>query len=766
MYDDPVRKFEQRTTSPTDSYEKLMEQASTYLSDEDLAFVDKAYQYAKKAHKDQRRKSGEPYITHPTEVAYILSETRMDAPTLAAGLLHDTVEDTEISHEDLSREFSEEVANLVDGVTKISNIKINSLTEAQSRNFRKMLVAMSKDVRVVVIKLADRLHNMRTLMALPEDRRIYKAKETMEIYAPLANRLGINSIKWELEDLSFYYLEPKKYEQISKMVDESREAREQYLDQAISILEKELDKVGIKAKISGRPKHLYSIYQKMTQRGKGFSEIYDLIALRIIVDDVKDCYSSLGVVHTLWHPMPGRFKDYIAMPKFNMYQSLHTTVIGPAGRPLEVQIRTWEMHRINEYGIAAHWRYKAHNAGKKVEDDAKFNAQLNWLRQLLDWQDDTTDPKDFMESLKVDLFENEVFVFTPKGEVMSLRAGSTPLDFAYAIHTEVGHHCVGAKVNGAIVPLSYELQSGDRVEILTQQNSNPSRDWLNIVKTPSARSKIRSYLSKASRGDNVLHGRDVLSREMRKSGLGISSSRSVAALKTISQEHNYANPDDLFAAIGSGKISGKQVANMMLKELQKNAEDTESQGQAKINEVAGMDLKTSHIAKHGDTVRKKRKNDTGIIVKGVDDALVHISKCCNPVPGDEIVGFVTRGRGVTVHRADCPNVKDLKDNPERFIEVEWDESKDVTYSVEVYIGAVDRTRLLQDVAVKLSDLGTNITSAYTNTSKDGLVEMRFTIQTGNTNHIDTLLRSMRTIEGVFEARRMLPGETSRKKSDR
>lgn len=762
MYDDPVRQFDARMKEPEDTYAKLMAQVKTYLSEEDIELVERAYRFAKKAHEGQYRKSGEPYINHPTEVAYILSDIRMDAQTVAAALLHDTVEDTDVTREEIAEEFSEEIAALVDGVTKISNIEIDSLTEAQSLNFRKMLVAMSKDVRVVVIKLADRLHNMRTLMALPEDRRIFKAKETMEIYAPLANRLGINSIKWELEDLSFYYLEPDKYEAISRMVDESREAREEYLQQAIEILQAELDKSGIEAKITGRPKHLYSIYQKMTQRGKGFSEIYDLIALRIIVDTVKDCYSALGVTHTLWKPMPGRFKDYIAMPKFNMYQSLHTTVIGPAGRPLEVQIRTQEMHRINEYGIAAHWRYKESNAGKGKDDDQNFERQMAWLRSMLDWQDDTPDSKEFMQDLKTDLFDNEVFVFTPKGEVVSLRAGATPLDFAYSIHTEVGHHCVGAKVNGVIVPLSYELQSGDRVEILTQQNSSPSRDWLNIVKTPSARSKIKSYLSKASKGDDILHGRDVLGREMRKSGLGISSSRSVAALKKIAAEMQYADTDALFAAIGSGKLSGKQVANMMLKELQKDSVGKEENSQATMAAAAGMELDIEKINSQAKKSKRKR-NDTGVVVKGVDDALVNLAKCCNPVPGDEIVGFVTRGRGVSVHRAECPNVRDLKEHPERFIEVEWESGKDVTYSVEIYVGAVDRTRLLQDVAIKLSDLGTNIVSANTTSLKDGFVEMRFVVETGSTDHIDSILSAIQQIEGVYEARRMQPGETNKKK---
>ncbi len=762
MHNDPIQQFSGNVAvveqTSDDGYQKLREKCAAYLDVEDLDLLDRAHVFATRAHEGQFRKSGEAFIIHPIAVATILSDIKMDAPTIVAALLHDTVEDTEVTLEDVTSEFSEEVAQLVDGVTKVGKIQIESLTEAQSRNFRKMLIAMSRDVRVIVIKLADRLHNMRTLMALPEDRRIYKAKETMEIFAPLANRLGINSIKWELEDLSFFYLEPAKYAQIQRMVAESREAREEYLAQAIEMLQEELDKVGIEASITGRPKHLFSIYQKMTQRGKGFSEIYDLIALRIIVNDVKDCYSSLGVVHTMWHPMPGRFKDYIAMPKFNMYQSLHTTVIGPAGRPLEVQIRTQEMHRISEYGVAAHWRYKAKNAGRKVSED-DLDTQLAWLRRMLEWQDDTQDPKEFMEALKVDLFDSEVFVFTPKGEVISLRAGSTPLDFAYAIHTQVGHHCVGAKVNGVIVPLGYELQTGDRVEILTQQNSSPSRDWLNIVKTSSARSKIRSYLSKASKGDDVMHGRDILAKEMRKSGLGISSSRSVAAMKQVAAELKLNSSDDVFAQIGNGNLSGKQVANLMLKAMQRNAEARDARGQARLNELAGMNLDAKSLKTTSTKAppRSRRKNNTGVSVKGIDDVLIHLSRCCNPVPGDEIIGFVTRGRGVTVHRKGCPNIKDRKENPERFIEVEWDTTKDVTYQVEVYIGAVDRTRLLQDVAIKLSDLGVNIISVNTTTKHDGFVEMRFVFQTGSADHIDSILREMRTVEGVFEARRMLPG---------
>ena len=539
------------TETPEERFAELERLSSSYLTDDEKDMLERAFRFADKAHKGVARKSGEPYIIHPVEVAIILADLRMDAETLCAALLHDTIEDTDVTYDDIAREFNDNVAALVDGVTKITRIEVESLSDKQAATIRKMFVAMSKDIRVIVIKLADRLHNMRTLAALKEDRRIFKARETLEIYAPIAHRLGINSVKWELEDLSFYYLEPNKYKQVSRMVTESRAEREAYLGQVISVLHEEMEKVNIVCQIMGRPKHLWSIYQKMVNKGKGFSEIYDLIAVRIIVKTVKDCYSALGAVHTLWHPMPGRFKDYIAMPKFNMYQSLHTTVIGPAGRPLEVQIRTEEMHRQSEYGVAAHWRYKE----KGAKADAALDQQLAWLRQMVDWQDETQDSREFLKDLKVDLAPTEVFVFTPKGEVMSLRAGSTPVDFAYAIHTEVGNRCVGAKVNGAIVPLTYELQLGDRVEILTQKSATPSRDWLNIVKTPSARNKIRSYFSKVSRSDDLQEGRDRLTREMKKHGIGISSANSMRAIKTISEHMGYNSPDDMLVNIGTGKES-------------------------------------------------------------------------------------------------------------------------------------------------------------------------------------------------------------------
>ena len=750
-----------RTETPEERFAELQRLTSAYLSEPDQALLAKAFQFASEAHEGQCRKSGEPFVAHPVEVAIILADLRMDVETLCAALLHDTVEDTCVTTEQVAVEFNEQVAQLVEGVTKITRIEVESLSDEQAATIRKMFVAMSKDIRVIVIKLADRLHNMRTLAALKEDRRIFKSRETLEIYAPIAHRLGINSIKWELEDLSFYYLEPNKFKQVSRMVTESRAEREEYLEQVISVLRGEMDKVGIQAQIMGRPKHLYSIYQKMAKKGKGFSEIYDLIAVRIIVKSVKDCYSALGAVHTLWHPMPGRFKDYIAMPKFNMYQSLHTTVIGPAGRPLEVQIRTEEMHRQSEYGVAAHWRYK--EKGGRGSNDA-MDKQLAWLREMVDWQDETHDSREFLKDLKVDLAPTEVFVFTPKGEAMSLRAGSTPVDFAYAIHTEVGNHCVGAKVNGAIVPLTYELQLGDRVEILTQKSASPSRDWLNLVKTPSARSKIRSYFSKVSRGDDLQNGRDKLTREMRKHGLGISSAQSMRAVKSVSEHLGYNDPDDMLVNIGTGKESAQHVANRLLKILvDKGNEAAETVG------LGAGDMSTGKLPPMLTSVKRPKKHEAhssnGVVVKGIDDVLVRLSRCCNPVPGDDILGFVTRGRGVSVHRADCPNAQDLMTEPERIIEVSWENepSKSTSYQIEVFVEALDRMNLLRDVAVVLSEVGANVLSSSTTSHRDGMAEMRFLFQVSDIKHIDLILSKLRGIEGVFDARRMLPGESGKKK---
>lgn len=748
-------------SDPKERFKALEGLASTYLDRDELALLEKAFRFAEEMHAGQKRKSGEAFVIHPVEVAIILADLHMDVETLIAALLHDTVEDTVATKQQVAEMFGDSVAELVDGVTKIAKIEVETLSDEQAETFRKMLVAMSKDIRVIVIKLADRLHNMRTLSALREDRRIFKARETLEIYAPIAHRLGISSIKWELEDLAFFYLEPAKFKQVSRMVAETRREREEYLEKVISILHGEMDKIGVGSQIMGRPKHLYSIYQKMSKKGKGFSEIYDLIAVRIITTSVKDCYSALGAVHSLWHPMPGRFKDYIAMPKFNMYQSLHTTVIGPAGRPLEVQIRTEEMHRMSEYGVAAHWRYKE-KGGKGAE--SAFDKQIAWLREMVDWQDETKDSREFLKSLKTDLDPKEVYVFTPKGKAMSLRFGSTPVDFAFAIHTEVGYHCVGAKVNGSIVPLSYKLQMGDRVEILTQKSATPSRDWLNIVKTPSARSKIRSFFAKISRSDDMQEGRDILMREMRKHGFGISSAQSMRAMREVAEAMGYKDADDMLVNIGTGKEAPMHVANRMLKLLVDNG--TEDASKPLMGTSASS---TGKMPPMLTSVKRPKKHEThssnGVVVRGIDDVLVRLSRCCNPVPGDKIVGFVTRGRGVSVHRDDCPNAVALKQHPERIIEVFWEEdgpSGDTSFNVQIFVEALDRLNLLMDVASVLSEHGANVLSVNTNTHRDGMVEMRFLFQVSDTAVIERILSKLRAVDGVFDAHRMMPGTASSK----
>ena len=743
--------------TPAERFIDLQEMTSSYLSPEDEKVLERAFAFADKAHAGQKRKSGEPFIAHPIEVAIILAGLHMDVETIAAALLHDTIEDTEITREDVVQNFGEDVAALVEGVTKITKIEVGSLSDEQAATIRKMLVAMNKDIRVIVIKLADRLHNMRTLASLREDRRIYKSRETLEIYAPIAHRLGINSIKWELEDLAFFYLDPAKYKQVAKMITESRAEREAYLDQVIDILRDEMEKVGIDAQVMGRPKHLYSIYQKMTKKDKDFSEIYDLIAVRLIVTSVKDCYSALGAVHTIWHPMPGRFKDYIAMPKYNMYQSLHTTVIGPAGRPLEVQIRTEEMHQKSEFGVAAHWLYK--EGGKKGKKSGDFEEQLAWLRQMVDWSDETQDSKEFLKDLKVDLDASEVFVFTPAGDVKSLRAGSTPVDFAYAIHTEVGNHCVGAKVNGKIVPLTYELQMGDRVEILTQKSATPSRGWLNIVKTPSARSKIRAYFSRITRSDDLQEGHDRLSREMRKHGMGISSAQSARAIRSVAEQLGYKESDDMLVAIGTGKESAQHVTNRLLKLLvDRGAEE------ASKPDIGMSAMSTGKMPPMITSVARPKRHEThsstGIVVKGLDDVLVRLSRCCNPVLGDDIIGFVTRGRGVSVHRRDCPNAANLMKEPERIIDVDWEREPGtvMTYRIETHIEGLERMNLLRDVIAMLSEEGVNVLTSSSRTDRDGIVRMRFLFEVSDVGHVEEILQRLLTIDGIFEARRMYPGE--------
>ena len=744
-----------------DNWMKLASLCQRYMGPDDAAMAERAYCFAAEKHSDQKRRSGELYINHPVEVAIILAELKMDCDVVCAALLHDTVEDTETSLSDVAGIFGETVAELVDGVTKLTNIEVDSMDEKQALNLRKMFLAMSRDIRVVIVKLADRLHNMRTLAALREDRRLFKARETMDVYAPLADRLGISSIKWELEDLSFFYLEPEAYQRIPRMVSESREVRERYLAETIKTLEDELERVGLQGfQIKGRSKHYWSIYQKMRRKGKEFSEIYDLVALRVITNTVGDCYSALGAVHSLWHPMPGRFKDYIAMPKLNNYRSLHTTVIGPTARPLEIQIRTYEMHEQAEYGIAAHWLYKKSggSSATKTADAQRLDDQINWLKRSLDWaaSDDIDDPKEFLHSLKVDLFDQEIFVFTPKGEVMSLRAGATPLDFAYAVHTEVGNHCVGAKVNGAVAPLTHELAMGDRIEILTNKSSKPSRDWLGIVKTPSAKSKIRRYFAAATKDEDATAGREVLAKDLRKRGYGISTQRSTRALNSVAEQMNYRHLEDLFAAIGAGKVAPRMVGNRVQAIL--DPKPLEETPRKKREEAVVEAAKRTHGTRTGG--RPPRRGSSGVVVNGgaSGDMLVRLAHCCNPVAGDDIVGFITRGRGVSVHRATCPNVKGLMEHPERMIQVDWDGAADALFQVEIVVECLDRMGLLKDVTIAIGDAGGNILSAATATNREGIATLRFLVEISDASGLDPLLAAISRVDSVYDARRIMPGE--------
>ena len=740
-----------------------------------MAKVDEAYRFAAEFHRDQRRRSGEPYINHPVEVALILAhDLHMDEDVICAALLHDTVEDTPATLSDLSELFGETVAELVDGVTKLTSIEVDSMDAKQALNLRKMFLAMSRDIRVVIIKLADRLHNMRTLAALPPDRRTFKAHETMDVYAPLADRLGISSLKWELEDLAFFYLEPEEYQRIARMVQDSRDQRERDTEEAIKTLTDELRRVGLDGfTITGRPKHLWSIHLKMKRKGKEFSDIYDLIALRVILQTVGDCYSALGAVHSLWHPLPGRFKDYIATPKPNGYQSLHTTVVGPEARPIEIQLRTVEMHEQAEYGIAAHWLYKraGNSQGNMSADDKSVDRQISWIRRSLDWtvEGDMEDPHEFLEDLRVDLFGDEIFVFTPKGEVMNLRAGSTPLDFAYAVHTEVGNHCVGAKVNGSVVSLTKPLATGDRVEILTNKSAKPSRDWMNIVATPSARSKIRKYFAASTKSDDAEAGRGELGRELRKRGYGISTPRSAKALARVSEELSFKETDDMLAAIANGKVTAKSVANKVQAVLEEGSPAEMLAAQQRANaeanaareeffEGGSKPMSAPRQARAPKGSAKRRRASCGVVAKGDADLLVHLAHCCNPVAGDDIVGFITRGRGVSVHRSSCPNVKGLMAHPERMIEVEWDTSGATQFQVEIMVEATDRMGLLKDVTIAVGEAGGNILSAATNTSPQGVAKLRFLVAISDANLLDTLLATVSRVPSVYDARRIMPGE--------
>jgi GTP diphosphokinase / guanosine-3',5'-bis(diphosphate) 3'-diphosphatase len=722
--------------------------------------VEEAFVFACEHHADQLRKTGEDFIVHPVGVARICAGMRLDTETLCAALLHDTVEDTSASIEEVRERFGEEIANVVDGVTKLTGITFRSRDEAQAENYRKMMVAMATDVRVILIKLADRLHNMRTIEAMPKQKQIDKAKETLEIYAPIAHRLGIHAIKWELEDLAFATLHPRKYQEIKGLVAQQRDEREHYVNEAGEYLSAELGKLGVEAQIAGRAKHFYSIYSKMTKKGREFNEIYDLTAMRVIVDSVKDCYGAVGVIHSLWKPLPGRFKDFIAMPKFNMYQSLHTTVIGPEGRPLEIQIRTHEMQEMAEFGVAAHWMYKQRRGGSPAPPDGATrkseqgssstwpeDAKLKWLRSMLDWQQELSDPKEFMESLKIDLFEDEVYVFTPKGEVKSLAAGATPLDFAYEVHTEIGHRCVGARVNGKIVPLHYELRSGDIVEILTtKRERGPSRDWLAMVKTTRARNKIRAWFKAESRQDTEHTGRDLLQEQLKKQGLPAQKITGSALLADVIREMGYRKADDFYIALGGAKISPKVVLNKIMQRLkQGEAADDGATAATDLLKVGGSRRRPTHSS-----------GQYGIRVEGVEDVMLRLAKCCRPVPGDPILGYISLGRGITIHREDCPNATTLRKNPERFTHVYWEGDQATAFVVEIQIDAWDRHRLLEDLSRVFSESGANILEARC-LSNPPMVKNRFVVEVADTHSLKGAINRLRNTESVFDAYRVTPG---------
>jgi GTP pyrophosphokinase len=716
----------------------------------DRARIQDAFVFACEHHAAQRRKSGEDFIVHPVGVARICAGMRLDTDTLCAALLHDTVEDTHASIEEVRERFGEEIAAIVDGVTKLTGITFHSRDEAQATNYRKMMVAMATDPRVILIKLADRLHNMRTIDALPKQKQMAKARETIEIYAPLAHRLGIHAIKWELEDLAFATLHPRKYQEIKVLVAQQREERERYVSEAGEYLARELGELGIEAQIAGRAKHFYSIYSKMTKKGREFNEIYDLTAMRVIVDSVKDCYGTVGVIHSLWKPLPGRFKDFIAMPKFNMYQSLHTTVIGPEGRPLEIQIRTHEMHQMAEFGVAAHWVYKQiPKAARGEHTDLAGpgeDAKLKWLRSMLDWQKEVADPGEFMETLRNDLFEEEVYVFTPKGEVKSLAAGATPLDFAYEVHTEIGHRCVGARVNGKIVPLHYELRSGDRVEILTaKRERGPSRDWLAMVKTTRARNKIKQWFKAESRQDTEHSGRELLQEALRRQGLPAQKITGSALLADVIREVGYRKADDFYIALGAAKVSPKLVVNKVMQRLK--------QGESAIGEEGAADLLRVGRPRRRPT---KSSGQYGIRVEGVEDVMLRLAKCCRPVPGDEIVGYISLGRGITIHRGDCPNAVLLRKDPERFTNVSWEGDRSTAFVVEIQIDAWDRHRLLEDLSRAFSESGANIIEARC-LSNPPMVKNRFVAEVADTHTLKSAITRLRNIESVFDAYRVTPG---------
>jgi len=710
----------------------------------DVRLIERAYDVAARWHRGQKRKSGDPYITHPLAVTTILAELGMNHETLCAALLHDTIEDTAYTLVELRSEFGEDIAALVDGVTKLDKLKYGEAAEAET--VRKMVVAMSRDIRVLVIKLADRLHNMRTLRYLPREKQERKSRETLEIFAPLAHRLGMNTIKWELEDLSFATMFPKRYDEIARMVSERAPRRDVFLQDVVEDVSHDLREAKIKATVTGRPKHYYSIYQKMIARNVEFDEIYDLVGIRVLVDSVRDCYAALGTIHARWNPVPGRFKDYIAMPKFNMYQSLHTTVIGPEGKPVELQIRTWGMHRRAEYGVAAHWKYKEETVAgvrrKESKDGQGTAGDMAWLRQLVDWQKETADPAEFLESLRFDLAASEVYVFTPRGEVIALPQGATPVDFAYAIHTEVGHRTIGARVNGRLVPLESALDNGDTVEIFTSkaQEAGPSRDWLNFVKSARARNKIRHWFSKERREAAIESGKDSIARALRKQGLPLQRLASGDALLAVARDLRYTDVSALYAAVGDRHVSAQSIVAKLVRSA---------------GGLAGAEEDLAEATLPSREAKRRPAGDPGIVVEGSPDVWARLSKCCTPVPGDEITGFVTRGNGVSVHRGDCVNLLHLLEaQPERLVSVRWSPKEDSVFLVAIQVEALDRTRLLSDVTRVLSDQHVNILSASVTTTRDRVAVSRFTFEMGDPKHLGHVLRAVRAIDGVYDVYRV------------
>ncbi|MBP2032507.1 GTP pyrophosphokinase [Clostridium algifaecis] len=717
--------------------EKLIEKIDKSCTNVNKEMIKKAYYFAENAHKKQKRKSGEPYIIHPVDVACILADMGMDTNTIIAGLLHDVVEDTEYTHQDIAKEFGSEVANLVEGVTKLGRLEYKSKEEQQADNVRKMLLAMAKDIRVIIIKLADRLHNMRTLRYMSVEKQKEKSKETLDIYAPLAHRLGMSKVKWELEDLALRYINPNEYYFIVRKIAEKRAEREKYIENIINQLKKSLDDAKISSDIEGRPKHFYSIYIKMVKKNKTIDQIFDLTAVRVLVNTVKDCYAALGIAHTMYKPIPGRFKDYIAMPKPNMYQSLHSTVIGPQGKPFEIQIRTFEMHRTAEYGIAAHWKYK-----EGVETEDTIDKKLTWIREMLEWQTETSDAEEFMEGFKIDLFSDEVFVFTPKGIVINLPYGATPIDFAYKIHTDIGNKCTGAKVSGKMVPLDYKLKTGEIVEILVSGNSKgPSIDWLNIVKSNQAKSKIKSWFKKAKKEENIIKGKELLEKETKKQGYNFGEALKSEAIGTILKKYKMNSMDDLYAAVGVGALNLSTVVCRLREVYIKDLK----------NDGDNLEAVQDQISKSNNRLGKRKNKSPGVIVKGESNVLVRFAKCCNPVPGDDIIGYITKGRGVSIHRSDCKNIDYLLKNKENHVvEVGWGKPKGVEYITEIQLKGEDRPGLLKDSIEVISDSNTSLYAIDAKPVKNSICIIRMKLKITEVNDLRDVMKKLRRIKNVTE----------------